>query len=124
MRGRASANDPRRGGPWSARFSSYRRTDAEARADRLYERLTARLQATEIFMDIDGNIPLGLPWAKWLDSQVSACDLMLVLIGRSWVAQLQARASPGERDYVRVEIESALARKIPRFNAVQQLEQI
>jgi hypothetical protein len=40
------------------------------------------------------------------------------------VAQLQARASPGERDYVRVEIEIALARKIPRFNAAQQLEQI
>jgi len=42
-------------------FLNYRRTDAEAWADRLYERLTAGLQATEIFMDIDGNIPLGLP---------------------------------------------------------------
>jgi formylglycine-generating enzyme required for sulfatase activity len=94
-------------------FLNYRRSDAEAWADRLYERLVTQFPRGDIFMDIDGNIPLGQPWAAWLDSQVAACDLMLVLIGRSWVAAFQARSAPGERDYVRVEIESALARKIP-----------
>jgi len=87
MCGRASANDRTTGRAMVGKiFPNYRRTDAEAWADRLYERLTAQLQAAEIFMVIDGNIPLGLPWAQWLDSQVAACDLMLVLIGRSWVA--------------------------------------
>jgi formylglycine-generating enzyme required for sulfatase activity len=94
-------------------FLNYRRVDADAWADRLYERLTKQLPTAEIFMDIDGDIPLGLPWAQWLDSQVAACDLMLVLIGRSWVAEFEARSAPGERDFVRVEIESALARRIP-----------
>jgi hypothetical protein len=94
-------------------FINYRRADAEAWADRVFERLKAQLPDAHVFMDIDGNIPLGLPWASWLDSQVAACDLMLVLIGRSWVTEFQARSGPDERDYVRVEIESALSRKIP-----------
>lgn len=94
-------------------FLNYRRADAEAWADRLFERLIKQFPRENVFMDIDGNIPLGLPWATWLDQQVAACDLMLVLIGRGWVAEFQARAAPDERDFVRVEIESALARKIP-----------
>jgi formylglycine-generating enzyme required for sulfatase activity len=94
-------------------FLNYRRADAEAWADRLFERLIRQFPRENVFMDIDGNIPFGFPWAQWLDSQVAACDLMLVLIGRTWVAEFQARADPDERDFVRVEIESVLARKIP-----------
>jgi formylglycine-generating enzyme required for sulfatase activity len=94
-------------------FLNYRRSDAEAWADRVFERLRAQLPNAAVFMDIDGHIPLGLPWATWLDSQVAACDLMLVLIGHTWAAEFQARSAPGQRDYVRVEIESALSRKIP-----------
>jgi formylglycine-generating enzyme required for sulfatase activity len=94
-------------------FLNYRRSDAEAWADRVFERLKAHLPSADVFMDIDGHIPLGLPWATWLDSHVAACDLMLVLIGRTWVVEFQARSGPEERDYVRVEIESALSRKIP-----------
>ena len=94
-------------------FLNYRRSDAEAWADRLYERLTEHFARDQVFMDIDGQVPLGLPWADWLDSKVSACDLMLVLIGRSWVAEFDSRNGPNDRDYVRVEIESALARDIP-----------
>jgi hypothetical protein len=94
-------------------FINYRCADADARADRVFERLKGRLPDADVLMDIDGNIPLGLPWAAWLDSQVAACDLMLVLIGRTWVAEFQARSGPRERDYVSVEIESALSRKVP-----------
>jgi hypothetical protein len=94
-------------------FLNYRRSDADAWADRVFERLTRQFSRSDVFMDIDGNIPLGLSWADWLDTQVAHCDLMLVLIGRTWVTEFQARSGPGERDYVRVEIESALTRKIP-----------
>lgn len=94
-------------------FLNYRRSDAEAWADRVYERLVAKLPGARIFMDIDGNIPLGIPWANWLDSQVGSCDVMLVLIGRTWVAEFQSRTAPGEVDFVRAEIESALSRKVP-----------
>jgi len=94
-------------------FLNYRRADAEAWADHLFERLVRQFPRENVFMDIDGDIPVGFPWADWLDSQVAACDLMLVLIGRSWVAEFKARSEAGDRDYVRVEIESALKRKIP-----------
>jgi pyruvate/2-oxoglutarate dehydrogenase complex dihydrolipoamide acyltransferase (E2) component len=94
-------------------FLNYRRTDADAWADRVFERLKTQLPNADVFMDIDGKIPLGHPWAAWLDSRVAACDLMLVLIGRTWVSEFQTRSSPDQRDYVRVEIESALSRKIP-----------
>ena len=82
-------------------FLNYRRSDAEAWADRLYERLKAQLPQADIFMDIDGNIPLGIPWANWLDSQVAACDVMLVLISRTWVSEFETSAGPEERDCVR-----------------------
>ena len=94
-------------------FLNYRRADAEAWADRLFERLIKQFSREHVFMDIDGNIPFGFPWATWLDEQVAACDLMLVLIGRNWVAELRSRADQSEPDFVRVEIESALGRGIP-----------
>lgn len=94
-------------------FLNYRRSDAEAWADRLYERLGDQLPDAEIFMDIDGDIPLGVLWTDWLDNQVAECDLMLVLIGRTWATEFNARSDLGGRDHVVAEIRSALSRAIP-----------
>ena len=94
-------------------FLNYRRDDSEAWADRLFDRLTAHFPRENVFLDIDGDIPIGTPWAVWLDQEVAKCDLMLTLIGRSWVSEFEARRDPESRDFVRVEIERALARGIP-----------
>jgi hypothetical protein len=94
-------------------FINYRRADVDAWADGVSDQLKARLPDARVFMDIDGSIPLGRPWANWLDSQVADCDLMMVLIGRSWVEEFKARSDPSVPDYVRFEIESALKRNIP-----------
>jgi hypothetical protein len=61
--------------------------------------LVQQFPRENIFMDIDGGIPVGFPWADWLDGQVAACDLMLVLIGRTWVEEFEAGSEGGERDY-------------------------
>jgi hypothetical protein len=53
-------------------FLNYRRLDSEAWADRLFERLVKQIPRDNVFMDIDGNIPFGFPWAQWLDQQVAA----------------------------------------------------
>jgi TIR domain len=92
---------------------NYRRSDAEAWVDRLYERLATQLSGIEVFMDIDGKLPLGHSWAEEFDRWVATCDLMLVLVGRTWSSEFQARSDPEQRDYVRAKIESALSRQNP-----------
>src|SRR5262245_59138370 len=91
-------------------FLNYRRKDSAAWADRIHERLKAQLPQADIFLDIDGKIPLGVPWEEWVDSEVATCDLMLALIGDRWIEEFQKRSNSEERDFVRVEIASALAR--------------
>lgn len=91
-------------------FLSYRRADAPYAAGRLSDRLGERF---ELFMDID--IAPGLHFGHALTEAVSSCDVMLVLIGQSW---LDARAEDGARrledprDWVVQEIEAALARDV------------
>ncbi|MEO1331816.1 MAG: hypothetical protein AAFW46_19505, partial [Pseudomonadota bacterium] len=67
----------------------------------------------EVFLDVDGKIPFGLPWAQWLDDQVKDCDALVALIGRRWAESFEAKAAAGEPDFVKTEIESALARGVP-----------
>ena len=63
-------------------------------------------------MDID-SIPPGADFEEHIRSEIEVCDLVLVLIGDNWLDQ--APDQPGRRridvddDFVRVEIESALA---------------
>ena len=93
-------------------FLNYRRSDGWP-ASRVYERLQERfLPPDDVFIDIyDDNIPPGLPWATLLKRKVTESDLMLVLIGSIWVAEFEVRSDP-QQDWVRREIESALAHKI------------
>jgi hypothetical protein len=93
---------------------SYRRDDSSGHAGRLYDQLSARYGAERIFMDIDA-VPLGSEFGEAIRRAVASCDVLIVLIGRGW---LQATDSDGHRrlddpdDFVRSEIESALAQDI------------
>lgn len=95
-------------------FISYRREDADAWAGRIYERLAQDFQRNHIFMDVD-NIAPGLDFVKELDRQVAQCDVLIAIIGKDWT---DARSGDGQRrlsdphDFVRIEIESALARDV------------
>lgn len=65
-------------------------------------------------MDVD-SIDVGLDFVQVLGEKVSACDLMLVVIGPAWST---ARDKDGKRrlddpnDFVRIEVEQALARNV------------
>ncbi len=95
-------------------FLSYRREDASGHAGRLYDLLAARYGAERVFMDIDA-VPLGSEFGEAISRAVASCDVLIALIGRGW---LQATDSDGHRrlddpdDFVRSEIESALAQDI------------
>jgi hypothetical protein len=93
-------------------FISYRREDTAGYAISLHDRLAARFGAEHIFMDID-NIELGEDFVDVINEKISACDVLLVLIGRNW---LTSQDESGRRrldspdDFVRLEVAAALER--------------
>jgi hypothetical protein len=62
------------------------------------------------------NIPLGMDFRRVLTDEVAKCDLMLVVIGRQWLGVTDEhgqRRLDNPSDFVRIEVEAALARDIP-----------
>lgn len=96
-------------------FISYRREDAQHAAGRLFSELTRTVPSDRVFMDID-NMPFGVDFVEVLEEKVSACKVLLAVIGSGW---LDARDEHGNRrldnpnDFVRIEIATALGRRIP-----------
>ncbi len=99
-------------------FISYRREDSQYQADRLHAALKRHVDdpRRDIFIDID-NIPIGVDFADHLDAQVAQCDVLLAVIGPSWLTvrnpKTGQRRLDDPKDFVRVEIASALKRGIP-----------
>src|SRR5512147_1837056 len=91
-------------------FISYRRGQDAAAAGRLYDRLEHTFSAQRLFMDVD-NIPPGEDFVAVLEAQVAACDVLLALIGRGWITATDntGRRLENLKDFVRIEIASALA---------------
>jgi hypothetical protein len=93
-------------------FISYRRGDTAGHAGRLSDGLSARFGPESVFMDLDAIAP-GTDFEAKIRDEVSACDVVLVLIGDQWstVSSQDGRRridDPG--DYVRQEVAAALAR--------------
>lgn len=96
-------------------FVSYRRSDSADIAGRIYDRLIGKFGKGPIFKDVD-SIPLGLDFKEYLDMKVGECDVFLAIIGGEWLTASDAagnRRIDDPTDFVRIEIESALQRKIP-----------
>ncbi|MEZ5936841.1 MAG: toll/interleukin-1 receptor domain-containing protein [Hyphomonadaceae bacterium] len=94
-------------------FISYRRSDARHAAGRLHDRLRASFDANDIFMDVDGIEP-GMDFIEVLNERVGACDIVLAVIGPNWLTSEDERGRrlDHEDDFVRIELEAALARDI------------
>src|SRR6476619_2780637 len=67
--------------------------------------------ADRVFMDVEDIAP-GQRFAQTIDDTIARCDTALIVIGPRWAEILQKRAQDGQPDYVRREIEGALARQI------------
>ena len=113
-------------------FLSYRRQDSQSATGRLADRLEARFGADRVFHDLD-SIPLGDDFAAAIRRAIRSASVLLVMVGPEWLA---ARGPDGRRrlddpaDFVRLEIEAALAQGIAvvpvlvdeaRMPAAQQL---
>jgi hypothetical protein len=91
-------------------FINYRRGDDPGNTGRLFDRLQDVFEPQQLFLDVD-NIAPGLDFVRVLNERVGECDILLAVIGRSWI---DTRDGAGKRrledpdDFVRIEIESAL----------------
>jgi len=95
-------------------FLSYRREDARADAGRLYDRLSARLGAHKVFMDID-DITAGENFVEKLKKTLGQCNHLLLVIGPRWLSATDAEGNPrlyAPNDFVRLEVLTALERGI------------
>jgi hypothetical protein len=92
-------------------FISYRRDDSRGYAGRLQGDLSRRYSEEHVFRDVE--IPPGADFGEYITGLVDKCNVVLAIIGPRW---LDARDREGERriddpqDWVRLEIERALAR--------------
>lgn len=96
-------------------FLNYRREDTRGYAGRLYDRLSSRFGKEHVFRDVDA-IPPGIDYLEYVDRVVEQCDVMLVLVGETWISVKDARGNrrlDDPRDLVRLEIAAALERNIP-----------
>jgi hypothetical protein len=95
-------------------FVSYRRQESAHLAGRLYDRLADRFGEAQVFIDVDA-IELGVDFAEEISRAVAVCQVLLAVIGPSWLTvadQRGRRRLDDPDDIVRLEIEAALARGV------------
>jgi TonB family protein len=96
-------------------FVSYRRSDSQGEAGRLFDDLAKHFGEDAVFMDV-AAIEAGRDFRKAIEEGVTKCGVLLVVIGLEW---LDAKDERGARrlddpsDFVRIETGSALRRDIP-----------
>ena len=107
-------------------FISYRREDSEGHTGRLFDALASRFGDEHVFMDID-TIPLGIDFARVISEAVASCDVLVAVIGRSWLTIADSsgrRRLDNPEDFVRLEIKAALERDVRVIPAVVQNAQM
>jgi len=76
----------------------------------------------QVFLDME-DIAAGSDFPRIIEEAVSNCELLLAVIGPSWV---EVRDESGQRriaevnDFVRLEIAAALERKIPIIPVLEE----
>ena len=96
----------------NAIFISYRRSDSQDVTGRIYDRLNGHFDNELIFRDVD-SIPYGDDFQEKLTQSVGGCQVLVAVIGPTWLNVLQERLQRPDTDWVRTEIAIALQRNIP-----------
>jgi len=94
-------------------FISYRRDDAKANAGRISDFLKNKFGEKSVFIDID--MPPGVDFRMHLESHISSCQVLLVVIGKKWASSFSRNENPQDhdrKDHLITEIEFGLKRDI------------
>jgi TIR domain-containing protein len=95
-------------------FISYRREESRWSARSLNDRLCRDFERKQIFMDLDA-IALGEDFVEAIETTVAKCDVLIAVIGNNWLTSKDERGGrrlDNPEDFVRMEIGTALKRKI------------
>lgn len=90
-------------------FISYRRGQTNDMVGRIDDRLRSHFGHDFVFRDVE-DIPVGADFVDYLSEGVAKCDVLVAVIGEDWSS---AGALASGADFVRIEVEAALSRKIP-----------
>ena len=95
-------------------FISYRRKDSADVVGRIYDQLVKHFGAQYVFKDVY-SIPLGSDFGKYIIEAIGKSGVLLAVIGEKWLEMNDAGKTRLDEpnDFVRIEIESALAGEIP-----------
>ncbi|MFI5270223.1 MAG: toll/interleukin-1 receptor domain-containing protein, partial [Chloroflexota bacterium] len=95
-------------------FISYRREDSAYAVGWLCDRLVEDFGAGQVFKDVDSIHP-GDKFAQKIMAAVESCEVFLAVIGRDWLTAADGsgrRRIDYPRDFVRLEIETAMSRGV------------
>jgi hypothetical protein len=96
-------------------FVSYRRSDSQGEAGRLFDDIVPGFGENAVFMDVSA-IEAGCDFRMAIEEGVAKCSVLLAVMGPEWIiAKDEGGASRlnNPADFVRIEIASALKRDIP-----------
>jgi hypothetical protein len=91
---------------------SYRRNDSKGATRAIVERLERKYGKKSVFMDV--KTPYGIDFREHIHGMLQECDVLLAIVGRKWRGEKKGGIfrTFNDEDYVRIEIETALQRKI------------
>lgn len=101
-------------------FISYRRSDAAGHVGRLHDALAAHFGPDRVFRDLE-SIGYGEDFVAAIEKAVGSSAVVVVVIGRQWLDAANRngqRRLDDPRDFVRLEIASALARGVQLIPAL------
>ena len=95
-------------------FVSYRRSDTAMASGRVFDHLQAFFGDEKVFMDVN-TIQLGEDFVEVLERSVKESQIMLVMIGPSWMTPADSNGRPriqDPKDYVRYELVCAFRHEL------------
>jgi len=87
-------------------FISYRRKDSATITHSIYEQLTVQFGKGRVFMDSE-VIRGGESFKEAIAARIKKTDVLLVVIGKNWLNELEEKKKNGQEDYVQFELELA-----------------
>ena len=96
-------------------FLSYRHDDSGAYVSRLYDHLIPHFGKENIFLD-ENQIKTATKFPDQIKNALDRSDILLAVIGPQWATINDSNGNPrihDPDDWVRIEIETAIARKLP-----------